>query len=346
VRAGFGEDGLPDWAGAALDLLAWAAGGGLPRGGRPAAVVEELRRRSLDGLHYLALDPGHPRQRLYDAVWRAQRAAIADMLHALEAAGITAVVFKGAEIAERWLASRPIGIFADCDLLVPRDEVVEAMAVLFGEGFRPRCFDPEAGGLVPFDLAAIGAILSQHYEIPPFWRSGSLDLDPGAAAAVGPEDAESVRVEDGMGRLAVAFDVHHRFAVDLDAAIFLDRRVPGPFSAGFSPTPADHLWCLLVRYYNEVALNGKSTLRDLAYAALLVGRAEIDWDRVVALSVEHDTRPGPFYLLSWLDGLVPGCVPGAVLRELDPRRGSRARDFGWLAGRLLGAVEPNPFGRR
>jgi hypothetical protein len=344
VTAGFGEGSLPGWAQAALDLLAWAAGGEPPRRPWPPAVVEELRRRNLDGLHYLAFDPGHPRQRLYDAVWRAQRAATAEMLRTLDASGLTVLAFKGAEIAERWFGSRPIGIFADCDLLVPREEVVEAMAVLFGCGFRPRYFDAEAGRLVPFDIAAIGAILSEHYEIPPFWRFQPLDLDPEAIAAVGPQDAESVLVSGGAAQLAVAFDVHHGLAVDLDPAIFLDRRIPGPFGAGFSPTPADHLWCLLVRYYNEVALNGKDTLRDLAYAALLVGRAEIDWERVVSLTHGHDTRPGPFYLLSWLDGLVPGCVPGAVLSELDPRRGSRARDFGWLAGRLLGAVEPNPFG--
>lgn len=303
--------------------------------------LQELARVKLDSLFYLACQPNAPRQRLYDAAWRVERAALLELIGALDVAGVRSLVFKGAEHIERWYGSRPLSLMADVDILVDRASLVEVQRVLFTLGFRPAGF-VLGEGLVDRDIADIAEIEANHYQLPPFVRLTDLDADKEAlahAAAVG--ENPIYQAEDRVV-LLLQLDVHHKVASDVDTEQFFERAVPSALGIGATLSAADHVWFTLSRLYVEVALHGKRSLRDFAYLLPLVAGSAVDWSVVLEQASTMELRPHLYYFLSFMNDLVEGVVPEDVLAELAPTRGARDYDFGWQLGKLLGTIDRSP----
>src|SRR5688500_17246999 len=71
-----------------------------------AAHVDVLRRKQIDSLYYLALDPNDPVQRVYDKSWALQRRALEAVVDRLHALDTRALVFKGADVLARHFSGR------------------------------------------------------------------------------------------------------------------------------------------------------------------------------------------------------------------------------------------------
>lgn len=99
----------------------------------------------------------------------------------------------------------------------------------------------------------------------------------------------------------------------------------------------------LSRYYTEVSVHGKPTLRDLAHVAPLLLSNAIEWEVIIAAARSYEIRSALYYPLRLLVFLVDNPVPPDALEELSPIRGSRMRDFGWQIGKLFYFVEPPPW---
>ena len=336
---------LEPWAEAALRLLAWSGERAVLGDDARARLLElapealpGLARRNVDSLHYLACEPEAPRQRLYDAVWEVQRAALAGVLAALEADGVPALVFKGAETVPKRYGSRALGFMADVDVLVPRADAARARELLFGLGYTQSAYDAAAGRLVRHDVAAVAEQERSHYELMPFSR-----LDPAAAAVHAELEGWEPLVErHGERHVVVTVDVHHAIATDVPSDELFERAEPSALGRGLTLSPADQLWVLGARYWTEVSQHRKTSLRDLAYLAPLVADPDLDWNVVVDAAARHELRSSLYYAVAFLGTLTGREASADVLEELSPLHGSRYRDCGWQVGKLFGFVEPPP----
>ena len=333
-----------DWSELAIELLAWAV--------RPACAVERraddeplrlpmLRERGIDSLWVFAHGVDDPVQRVYDKVWREQLRLAAEFDAAMRSERIPCLALKGLPLAARWFGGRALGCMGDIDVLVPREDILRTIAVLYALGLRPRYFDADAGRMRDRDIAEMAAAEARHYELVAYNRCVALELDDEELAAARSLKRNSLRMIDGRPVAIVELDVHHGVASDLDSGEFFERAV-APATGMRTLSDADHLWFGLSRLYAEVALHGKDSLRDFAYLAPLVTRGEVDWRVVVDAAARLELRPALFYFLGFVQHLAGGAIPAGVLDELDPRKGLRYRDWGWQVGRLLGRLDPSP----
>ena len=72
---------------------------------------------------------------------------------------------------------------------------------------------------------------------------------------------------------------------------------------------------------------------------LMLMNERIDWPRFVALTATHDVRPAIYYGLSFFERLGHRLDDREVLAAVDPRLGSRARDYGWQYSKLFGEID-------
>jgi len=340
---------LPGWVACAIALLRY----GTPRRSVPPEVDRWLREqvpehsrrlaeKRIDSLYYLGWEPENAIQALYDFVWGIQRAHLEQLLKDLESEGIDALVLKGAEVFPRCFGDHPIGFMSDVDVLVDRQKLGFAKKVLYAQGYRQATYDQESGTLVDVDIGKISEVEGRHYELVPFCKLVPTGLSSECARLDLPAQ-HPLRVSDNMASVLVEVDVHHRVALDVESAPFFARGRTSALGVGRAISPEDHLWVLTARLYNEVALHGKSDLRDLAYAAAIVRCEAIDWDVVLHAATEQDLHPSLFYYLSFLHRVADLPVPIEILDRMSPLRGVRFRDWGWQLGRLLDFVEPCPI---
>jgi hypothetical protein len=338
------EEGCGDWGELAVQLLAWAV--------RPACRVERrrddeqerlpmLRERGIDSLWVFAHGVDDATQRVYDKVWREQLRLAAEFDAAMRSERIACLALKGLPLAARWFGGRALGCMGDIDVLVPREDVLRTIPVLYALGLRPRYFDVDTGRMKDRDVAEIAAAEARHYELVAYNRCVPLELDDEELAAARSLKRNSLRMIDGQPVAIVELDVHHGVASDLEPGEFFERAVE-PSDGMRTLSDADHLWFGLSRLYAEVALHGKESLRDFAYLAPLVTRGEVDWPVVGEAAARLELRPALFYFLSFIQQLSGGAIPAGVLDGLNPRNGLRYRDWGWQIGRLLGRVDPPP----
>jgi hypothetical protein len=113
---------------------------------------------------------------------------------------------------------------------------------------------------------------------------------------------------------------------------------------GLSFSDSNQLWLLTSRYYTEVAVHGKSSLRDFAYILPLIACGDLDWDVVLSTARKYGLRSSLYYYLYFMSFLTEGAVPKSVLAELSPDRGNRRHDWGWQLGKLFDLVEAFPLG--
>lgn len=336
----------PSWNEYAVQLLRWSGARNTNQDAPSDWRFHEpdLRARGIDSLHYLSRELPNVAQRVYDKVWRAQRDALEAMLACATQVDLPVLVFKGADAIVRYYEGRPLGLMADCDVLVQRADLVSIQAILYGLGYRPAIFNPGTGGLVDRDIANIAEIESRHYELAPFSRMQPLDFDAEELEFARRFGAGPLRVVVNQAFAVIEFDVHHRVAADVDSAPLLARARPGLIPNALALSAEDSIWYILSKHYTEVALFGKRGLRDLAYVAPAIVSESIDWQLISQVGVEQELHCSLFYPLRTLQ-LILGeeYVPANVLRDLAPDACSRIRDWGWQLGKLFDVVEPFPL---
>jgi hypothetical protein len=247
-------------------------------------------------------------------------------------------VFKGAAHARRWLGPRALGAMGDVDVLVRRGDVVRIIPLLYRAGYAPGRFEDGAYSLR--DVQEIGAHEAEHYELSPYNRPVRLALDAAVLAAGQGLRRSVLHITPTEVWVRLEVDVHHAVASDIESEGFFARAVGPPERRTFSD--ADHLWFGLSRLYTEVALYGKTSLRDLAYLGPLVARGDVDWAVITSAAADYELRPAIYYFLAVLDQLAGCVVPPTTMAELNPARGLRHRDWGWQISKLLGGVDPPP----
>jgi len=317
----------------------------IARGQRPpfrdldGASKEWLRGRRIDSLAYNHLEPIPETQVIYQAIFNAQIKALREVIKALENAGIEVITFKGAEFLTRYFSSTAINVMADVDILIRRRHIDKARQVLGELAYRQAAI--RNGELHDFDDASILDAERNHYELVAFRRLDEFELSPDASGLNSDADRCLVRAGDRL-LLAIAVDVHHRVATNIDGEEFFDRATPSAVGCDLSMSPGDHLWFTVSRYYTQAAY-GKTSLRDFAYLAAAISDSQCDWDLVMDADARFDLGAALFYYLAFLDKLVAGVVPSAVLERTDPRRASGGIDWGWQLSRLFEQPEPYPL---
>ncbi|WP_171907361.1 nucleotidyltransferase family protein [Burkholderia plantarii] len=306
--------------------------------------LSKLTRLRIDGLYYLASGDISCQQTIYDKIWSIQRAHLVDFIKKMAETGVLCWTFKGAEIAERWYSSRPIGVFSDVDIIVERKNLGVVKSMLFSEGFRQSIFDFERESLVDDDVLELGAIESRHYELGKFCKLVKIDVDLESLRYMyGSRTYPLVRV-GGEVFLCLAFDVHHGVANDIDVNDVISDSVPSAFGIGVTVNPTRLLWILTSRYYMEVAITGKRSLRDFSYLLPLLKECEIDWDHILGMNYKYSLFSSLYFYFCFMDRIIPGKIPSSVLDKINPvRSGFRGANFGWQLNTLLGEIDPFPL---
>jgi hypothetical protein len=343
------ESGRDTWQSVALQLLRGVA---RPHSLRahasrfgakaPAGHVSRLRDLKIDSLYYLAAGEGRVVQQLYDSLWNVQAAGCAEVLGALEQAGVMAIVFKGADFLHRYWTSA-LSWMADVDILVPRDSLGLARAVLYKLGFRQAKFSRQHGVLLDADVIELSEVEGRHYELFPFCRLDPIGLNEEGMKLARRREELPLVVEEGQAFAIVEVDLHHKVTLDVESEPFFERARPSSFGHGLSMSAADHLWFTTSRLYNEVAIHGKRSLRDFAFLLTLLASEEVEWDVVVASAQQYQLHASLYYYLRFVFELSGFSPPSDVLDSVIPLGTSRLRDWGWQLGSLFDVIDENPL---
>jgi hypothetical protein len=266
-----------------LRRIEGALGGSVPpaaRALRNLAVVEEFELRRME-------------ERLDET------------LVALEAAGIEALLLKGAALARtvyRSVADRPM---LDLDLLVPAERVDDARTTALANGWTWR------------RDAQLDRFYRTHHHLPPFddarGTRALLELHTGLFPSGHPfgltaEDmrARAIRVDDGRGRAVMV------------------------------PAPEDHIVYLCAHWAWSHMMNGGGwrALRDVG---ALVDRGGIEWDTCVERAREARASTCVYWTLRLASGLSGVSAPESVLDSLrpptpEPVLARLERHFQWQLG--------------
>lgn len=304
-----------------------------------ASEVAWLRRRKIDSLHYIASASNDSDQHLYDVAMRLQLAAMETVLEELEGAGVPATVLKGADAATRYHSGRGLNLLADVDVLVVRSHIERSRSVLRDLGYVQGVLTG-TGEIRSADEEQIRRVEQDHYELYPFVKveSESLRAASGAECPAWPcfED------DDGMIRLVVSVDVHHGIARNIPGDDLCKRAVRRGHGHGLHLSNADLIWTILSRFYVDVGLDGKRSLRDFIYVVPALREPDVDWDVVMRANATHRLGAVLFYFLAFLNDLLQGVVPPEVLSECSPVHTRRRQDWGWQLGKLFDFVDPLP----
>ena len=195
--------------------------------------------------------------------------------------GVSPLVVKGAELVRRFYGDSCLALLGDIDLLVRRHELETVKASLHRIGFRQAFFSEKDLRLVDEDIANICKIESTHYELVPFCRVTPLRLTETQIRLAADWERRPLWILDGQAYVALRLTFITVSPPISESAPFFERAVASAFPNAFTLNSGDHLWVTISRYYNEVALHGKHSLRDFAYAAALIDSGP-DWDRVLA----------------------------------------------------------------
>jgi len=336
-----------DWAVGAVQLLRWCAKrhpfNDAERQRLAVPVhLEKLRARRIDSLAYLALGLNPSVQRVYQKLWDLQKSVLDSVIAALKQRSVPTLVFKGAEFLSRHFHSRAIGMLFDVDLLIKRATIEEAKIALHSIGLRQAIWNRDLGRLTDRDVAETARLESAHYELAPFSVCQELPLDADELAIVREWNQHPLYMVDGRAYAVVEVDLHHQVASDIETAPFFQRAVPSALKNALTLSPADLMWFTTSRFYTEVALHGKRSLRDFAYLAALLGSTPIDWDVLLRATREDGLSSSVYYYFVFLNHLTNSLIPTEVIAELDPARSPRLRDWGWQLGQLFEFIENFP----
>jgi hypothetical protein len=338
------------WSEAALALLRSFSGAGryAPASALriPAPHDLALRTRFIDSLHQTGHAGKSPAQRLYGKIWRIHEAALAEFIRSCNGVGIRPTILKGAEFTKEFFDENPLGYMADADCLVAREEISTVKNVLFRLGYKQGRFDEEAWAFKELDVVQIANIEQVHYELAPFCRIVELDLDQEELAVAATIARRLIWIRDGQALFELMLDIHHAFAADITAEEVAIERCDSAFAGALTLSYTDHLWLNCAKYYTEVALHGKRTLREFAYLSAIMRTKKIRWEKVVDAADRFQIHASLYYYLVFAADLADIVLPDDVLWYLSPVRGARLRDWGWQLGPLFDSIDPMPHSRR
>ncbi len=332
------------WKMAALNGIRRALGGTARHFDIEAIPLEQLQRTKLEP--YLAASAGGDKLYAggyYRDAWQFQRCEFVEVLQTLNSAGIAPTTFKGCELFERYSDGGSFGLMTDVDIIVSKDELIETMSILYQRGMKPGSIDYETGTFQPLKIEEIGAVEMHHFQLPPFLVMKEVKLTPESFQFARAHGRRPLKVFGERCYLIFEIDVHNRTALDIPFEIFADHRCESAFTKAKTLSPTDHLWSITVRYYNEVALHRKTSLREFIYIAMIIRNEQVDWRRFLELTREFATYAACYYPLAFLRSIEPSRISEAVLTELRPAEGRRGRDYGWQLGKLFDFIEPLPF---
>lgn len=326
----------PDWAKVAAGLISWSPDfAATPVVLQDAAgrlspdQMENLRKRRVDSLVYLALEQSHPRQRLYDKLWAFQCRTIERVIAYLNCDGIDFLIFKGAEFVQKYF-SGSVGMLYDVDFLIHRPDVGRVKRALVQAGFRQAVFDTDNGCLKDRDVAEVAKMELSHYELAPFAVVEEVDLDDEEFMHAASYNEFPIWTIGTRAFFVVEVDIHHGIAMDIDGSEFFLRATSSVFRNARTLSASDHLWFTASRFYVELALHGKSSLRDFAYLQAILSREDIDWNYVAQVASEYSIRPAIFYPLTFLGSISGVGIPDRFEPILRPTLEPKIRDFGWM----------------
>ncbi len=340
-----------DQGSAALALLSSAARPGelFNRSHRPdweAMFAQHhpfLRLRKIEGLAHCIVGAESPLRRLYDRIWQIQFKHLVSFASAAEERGIKVLTFKGAEHFSSLNHSRAPEFLSDLDVLVAESDLATTKEILQQQGFRQSYFNRTRGTLVEFSTHEIQEAESAHYELVGFNFVTTLKATADELEAASGWNAYPLfSVGDDL-KVVTSIDVHHRVALEIASDELTERAIRSSSGAGFTLCESDHYWVTAARYYVEVHQHAKRSLRDLFYMSLLARSGRIDWDFVAAVTEQLDVRPALFYV-SRLVAKLSDSVPPEFINRIDPRLGSRDRDWGSPSPVLLNRVAPEDLG--
>ena len=343
------ETELSDLVKLELSLLKWCFKGLKIPENKASRLIEEssnhleaLRRHKIDSLLYIGCSLDSLAQRVYDKVWKSQREALLTLIELLLERGISPIIFKGAEFLATSYHPHAICLNNDVDLLVEVHELGTVKKVLYNMDYSQSLFDPDLGKLIDRDVQEVGNFEASGYELVAFNRMEEVVLESDELEFARTWQSHPLWVVNDRGIVVTTFDVHYGVAYDVKGEEFFPRAVSSALGVGRAMSAADHLWFTTSRFYNEVAVNDKNSLRDFAYIASLLSTAQIDWDTVVGAASKYDLRPSLYYYFAFMN-MMGGGVPDDVLQELLPSKGSRHRDWGWQLSKLFGLTDPYPL---
>ena len=337
---------VSEWGGVALELLYWSTKGlQVPAPYAPQLWeraephIPELRARSVDSLLYLGCNQRVPSQRVYDKVWDKQREVLLDVLSTLERYGIQPLIFKGAEFCAGYYKNRSLGFLSDIDLLVDRKLLGAVKRLLFLQGLSQAVYNPALQALADRDIPEVARLEASQYELSPLVCLQEIELDGEELSFAREYNRHPIWVADDRCHVVVEINVYYQLAADVENGDILNRAIPSSLGRGLTMSREDHLWFLTSRYYNEVALHGKRSLRDFAYLAALLDDDKFDWRIITGQAKKYDLEAPLYYFLSFLSRLSGKMIPREVLSELLPTR-NRQSDWGWQLSKLFGGIEP------
>jgi len=327
----------------AYDLLQWSgARSGTLEVDTTTDLATFLRGRGIDSLLHLASGEPSPRQDAYDVVWNHQVTSTRHLLEELVRGGVRAVTFKGGELVARHYGDHSLGLIADLDVLVPRNQIEITKQVLYQLGFRHATFDPVDRCMRDRDCRDVADIELHHYELAPFTKVVRPDDLASVADAAAMIDRHPLHVDDQGPLIVLQVDVHHNVAADAETEGFFERAVPSTHGVAETFSHADNVWFNLTRHYNEVALHDQRSLRPFAYTLPEITCGAVDWDVVEKVAAELCLGPTLWYFLAFCSELAPGAVPPTTLDAIDATTTSRVRDWGWQLGKLFDFRETFP----
>jgi hypothetical protein len=303
-----------------------------------------LRKRHLYGLARLGLQMPHDTMsRIYEVVWSTQRGALQQAIDALQRESVEPLVYKGAEIAERYGASTAFALRGDCDIMIRKEDVAKAKAVLAELGYIQGNFNTVDRTMSPLDASRLAGLEEGRYVLPSFGRVQRISRNPFKLEASVSE--HPFYGGDGQDLVVVALDLSIGLDREIDADRFLSSSVPSAFPGARAMRPDDHLWYLCSLFYIQVQQHRQNcSLSKLADIVLLLsGERALDWAYIIDTAQRLAILPSMYYTLAFLNAASPSVnIPDWVLEELNPLNGPRARDFGWQLHKLFGMVEPIP----
>lgn len=288
---------------------------------------------------------------VFDLMWQHQRAELVAIFSVLQRLKIESMLIKGAAMIEQHFHSRGMLLLRDCDILVDKSKLALAKTSLQLLGFTQASYKVESQEIVPFSAEDIRLIENSHYQTLPFLKRVNVDALPAEQLAQVRQFKSHTRApnvvlgQDGSLALIVEIDLHFGIAPDVqsDGMLFNPRKVSGD---GFTfPALEDHLWFLCARYYNELAMHQKRSLRDTIYIARLLAHIDaIDFGYLADVVTREEQHCALFYILSTIRhfGDISSSKLDHFLAQMSPIGKRRFHDWGWLLGRFFDEID-EPF---
>lgn len=212
-------------------------------------------------------------------------AELASVAGWFEAAGIRAVLLKGAALLHTVYDDPGCRPMYDLDLLVAEDDAPRADAVLREAGYTPA----------PQFAAMAGELWRDHARWMPLVR------------------------DDGL----VVVEMHRRLGGERSVLGFpvdgiWERSRPSRYPAVQVPSPEDLLVHICLHALGDRRLRSEGALGQLRDAATVIARTDVDWDRVAAEAAAYGFGPALALVLSMAEAVLSVAVPVGMLARLAP----------------------------